>query len=422
VRPASEGMSPRPASPLAAAQLSQPAFRSRSEEASGLGNIPIICFSKDWGTDPTSNTHIMRILSRRNRVLWVNSIGTRRPGVNRRDLGRLFRKLRRGFDGCVPVAPNLHVFNPLTIPFPEIPVVARFNSALLSAVLGRVSRRLGFERPILWTYFPGAVGLVGRLRERAVIYHCVDDYAEFRGMNGPALRRAEHELLKAADLVFTSSELLWRERRQENPNTFFIQHGVDVDHFSRALDPGLPVPADVEGLPRPIVGYFGLIADYVDLELIAEAARMKPSWSFVLVGGSVTDLRAVTGLANVHLLGQRSYDSLPGYCRVFDVGVIPFRVNALTVRANPLKLREYLAAGLPVVSTPLPEVARYGALVRLAANPEAFVGEIERALEERGEPFVEQRRLAMRAESWESRVEEMSRLIRETLGPRLGLA
>src|SRR3989454_11950785 len=408
-----EDMPPRPAS--------QP-YPSPIEEVPLLGNTPIICFGKDWGTDPTSNMHVMRILARANRVLWVNSIGTRRPGVNRRHLGRLFHKTRRGFDGCVPVAPNMQVFNPLAVPFPEIPVVARFDSALLAPVLRGISRRLGFERPIMWTYFPVAVGLVGRLRERAVIYHCVDDYAEFRGVNGPALRRAERELLKVADVVFTSSELLWRERRQENPNTFFIQHGVDVDHFSRALDPGLPVPADVEGLPRPIVGYFGLIADYVDLELIAEAARMKPSWSFVLVGGSVTDLRAVTGLANVHLLGQRSYDSLPGYCRVFDVGVIPFRVNALTVRANPLKLREYLAAGLPVVSTPLPEAARYGALGRLARTPQPVAGEIQRALEGRAEPVVEQRRLAMRAESWESRVQEMSRLIRETLGPRLGLA
>jgi len=386
-----------------------------------LENIPIICFSKDWGTDPTSNTHIMRILSRQNPVLWVNSIGTRRPGANRRDLAKLLHKLRRGLSGCVPVAPNLHVFHPLAIPFPEMPVVARLNSALVSTALRRACGRLGLERPILWTYYPGVVGLVGRLRESAVIYHCVDDYAEFRGMNGPALRRAERELLKVADLVLTSSELLWRERRQENPRTFLIQHGVDVDHFARALDPGLPIPADVGELPRPIIGYVGLIADYVDLELMAQAARMRPRWSFVLVGGSVTDLGALRGLPNVYVLGRRSYDSLPAYCRAFDVGVIPFRMNALTVRANPLKLREYLAAGLPVVSTPLPEVARYGGLVHLATGAEAFVGEIERALEERSEPERAQRLLAMRAESWEHRVDEIAQLVRDTLGPRLGV-
>jgi glycosyltransferase involved in cell wall biosynthesis len=401
--------------------ISSRSVPSPVEEGPMLGNASVICFGKDWGTDPTSSAHIMRILSRNHRVLWVNSI-IRRPGVNRRDLRRLLQKFRRSFDGCVPVSPNMHVFHPLIIPFPDIPTVARVNSTLLSAALRRVSRRLRFERRIVWTFFPTAVGLLGRLRESAVIYHCVDDYAEFRGVNGPALRRAERELVKAADLVFTSSELLWRERLKENSRTYFLPHGVDVDHFGRALDPGLPVPADVQALPRPIVGYYGLIADYVDLELIAEAARRRPRWSFVLVGGCVTDLGALRGLANVHLLGPRSYESLPGYCRGFDVGVIPFRVNALTVRANPLKLREYLAAGLPVVSTPLPEVARYGALVHLADGPEAFVGEIARALEERSGTFIERRRAAMREESWESRVREMCRLIRDTLGPRLGQA
>ena len=123
----------------------------------------------------------------------------------------------------------------------------------------------------------------------------------------------------------------------------------------------------------------------------------------------------------MHLLGRRPYDSLPGYCRAFDVGVIPFRMNALTVRVNPIKLREYLAAGLPVVSTPLPEVARYRALVHLADSPKMFVEEIERALGERSEPFLAQRLHSMRAESWESRVGEVCRLIRDTLGLRLGL-
>src|SRR5437899_365007 len=268
-------------------------------EAPRPGSPPIICIGKDWEGDPTSNTHFMRLLSRRNRVLWVNSIGTRRPGVNRRDLGRLLYKFRRAFDGCAQVAPNMHVFNPLVVPFPELPGVARFNSTFLSAALRRTSERLGFERPLMWTYFPTAVGLVGRLRECAVIYHCIDDYAEFPGVNGAALRRAEQQLLKVADLVVTSSEILWRERRQENPRTFFIPHGVDVDHFSRALDPGLRV--------------------------------------------------------------------------------------------------------------------------HLADSPKMFVEEIERALGERSEPFLAQRLHAMRAESWESRVGEVCRLIRDTLGLRLGL-
>src|SRR5437667_10633014 len=119
-------------------------------EAPRPGSHPIICIGKDWEGHPTSNTHFMRLLSRRTRVLWVNSIGTRRPGVNRRDLGRLLYKFRRAFDGCAQVAPNMHVFNPLVVPFPELPGVARFNSTFLSAALRRASDRLGFERPPMW--------------------------------------------------------------------------------------------------------------------------------------------------------------------------------------------------------------------------------------------------------------------------------
>ncbi len=383
-----------------------------------LENTSIVCFAKDWGGDPTSKNHIMRILSARNRILWVNSIGIRRPGLNNRDLRRLVEKFGRGLGGCRRLAPNMHVFSPLVIPLPEVASVVRLNNLILSATLRATCRRLGLSRPILWSFLPNVGGLVGRLQERAVIYHCVDDYAEFQGVASAALRRLERELLAAADLVFTSSELLRRERLRYNPNTFYIPHGVPVDSFSRALDPGLAVPSDLAGLPRPIVGFIGAVADFVDLELIADAARARPEWSFVLVGRLITDLTALKGLANVHLLGQRPYNALPAYCRGFDVGVIPFRINALTVRANPLKLREYLAAGLPVVSTSLPEVARYDGLVRIARSRDDFVGEIEQALHERGDAHVQRRLAAMREESWERRVEEFSGHVREVLRAR----
>src|SRR5206468_2861785 len=127
----------------------------------------------------------------------------------------------------------------------------------------------------------------------------------------------------------------------------------------------------------------------------------------VLLGRAVTDLAPIDRLPNVHLLGQKPYALLPSYCKGFDVGIIPFRRNELTRKANPLKLREYLAAGLPVVSTDLPEVRKYGNVVRLASDPTAFVREIELSLRERGGSFGTTRVDAMKAESWEARVEEL---------------
>jgi glycosyltransferase involved in cell wall biosynthesis len=378
-----------------------------------LEGASIICFAHDWDGDPTSKTHIMRILARRNRVLWINSIGMRRPTASRSDLGRLFAKLRRSFAGCREVEPNLFAVNPLVIPLPGVEAADMLNAEILASTLRRLCRRLDLRQPILWSFLPTVSRLLGRLGEGMVIYHCVDEYSAFSGVPKSALIRMENDLVRRADLVFTSSERLRDERLALNPNTSFIPHGVDVDHFARALDATTNIPEDIRHLPRPIIGFIGLLADWVDLDLVRAIADARPGWSFVLIGNATTDLLPLRNAPNVHLLGHRPYASLPGYCRGIDVGIIPFRINALTLRANPLKLREYLAAGLPVVSSPMPEVARYSKLVRLAAGPVPFLSSIDAALEERDESLRRARAVAMTEEGWEARVEEISNLIRE---------
>jgi len=381
-----------------------------------LEGASIICFADDWEGNPTSKTHIMRILARKNRVLWINSIGWRRPTASGRDVRRVLFKLRRALQGCVEAEPNLFVANPLVLPLPGVQAAERLNASVLARWLRRMCRRLGMAGPILWTFKPYANRLVGRLGERMVIYHCVDEYAAFSGVPREALLRMEQDLVRHAQIVFTSAEQLCAERRALNPNTHFIRHGVDVAHFSQALDPSTPVPDDMRALPRPVIGFFGLLADWVDFDIVRALALARPGWSFALVGKADTDLGSLGTLPNVHLLGQKPYGALPGYCRAFDVGIIPFRVNTLTVRANPLKLREYLAAGLPVVSTPLPEVARYNGLVGLADSVEGFLAAIEAALGQRSEAMARRRVEAMQDESWAARVEEISALIGGTRG------
>jgi glycosyltransferase involved in cell wall biosynthesis len=375
----------------------------------------IICISQDWEGDPTSKKHIMRILSKRNRVLWVNSIGMRRPTAAASDLRRLVAKLRRIVSGVRQVEPNIYVMDPPVLPLPGIKAAERVNRIVLAARLRHLCRRLDMQRPIIWTFLPNVNWLLGRLHERMVIYHCVDEYSQFSGVPKDVIIRMERELIRRADLVFTSAEKLCAERREINPRTHFIPHGVDVAHFSRALDPATAVASEIATLPKPVIGFFGLLADWVDLDMIGALARARPQWSFALVGKAQTDLHAVQGLPNVHLIGQQPYSALPGYCRGFDVGLIPFRMNELTLRVNPLKLREYLAAGLPVVSTPLPEVVRYQGVVHIATHRESFLGEIEAALKERTGERDRGRVEMMRSEGWEARVGEMSSLVEERL-------
>jgi glycosyltransferase involved in cell wall biosynthesis len=326
----------------------------------------------------------------------------------------LIDKVAKGLRGCREVEPSLFVTNPLVIPLPGWDVADRLNAGILAATLRRLCRRHGFERPILWSFLPNVGRLLGRLDERLAIYHCVDEYSAFSGVSRDAIARMERDLVRRADLVLTSSEQLAAERIGLNPNTRFVSHGVDVAHFARALDPGTEAPAELRALPRPVIGFFGLLADWVDLDLVRAVATARPDWSFVLVGKEATGVGSVRGLPNVHLLGQKPYDLLPAYCRGFDVGIIPFRKSDLTLRANPLKLREYLAAGLPVVSTPLPEVARYRTLVHLAEGTDGFTQAISAALRERSPESDRARATAMQAESWEARVAEIEGHIART--------
>ena len=376
-----------------------------------IRDASIICFAHDWNGDPTSKTHIMRILSEKNRILWINSVGWRRPSVSGRDARRLVAKVRQITQGLVQVNPNLHVASPFAVPLPGVPGVERLNQALLTASVRYFARRAGLERPILWTFLPTMATLVGRLGESRVIYHCVDEYAAFAGVPRESFRRLEDDLVRRADLVITSADSLCEERRRLNPSTSFVSHGVDVAHFSRTLDPEMAPAPEVRDLPGPVVGFFGLLAEWVDLDMIREMARRRPDWSFVLVGKATVDTAALRGMPNVRLLGQKPYASLPAYCRAFDVGLIPFKRDELTEKANPLKLREYLAAGLPVVSSDLPEVRKYKDLVHLASGADGFIAGVERALAERSETAARARVEAMKHESWEARVEEISELI-----------
>jgi len=309
----------------------------------------IICFSNDWNGDPLSKKHIATRLARKNRILWVNSIGNRNPAVSPHDLRRALKKLLQCCQGLRRVAGNIWVLAPLVIPFHGSRAARRVNRRLLRWRVEQACRMLGFQQPITWTFVPSSADVAGSLGERLLVYHCVDEFSQFTGTNRGAILEMERRLLTRADAVIVSSAKLYESKRAYNPNTFLVRHGVDLEHFRKACLDTTREPEECRRLRRPIIGFFGLIADWVDLQTIRHIALARAQWSFVLIGKVQTDTSPLRGLPNVHLLGRRDYESLPAYCKAFDVAILPFIVNELTVAANPLKLREYLAAGLPVV-------------------------------------------------------------------------
>lgn len=375
----------------------------------------LVVFSNDWDGDPLSKVHIMRILSRDNRVLWVNSIGNRAPKANTHDLQRIWRKLSTFTEGIREVEPNLFVLAPLAIPFYGSEVVRSTNRELLRLQVKRAMKKLNFQRPISWSFLPASAPVSGTLGEEFVVYHCVDEFSAFSDTNGRHIAELEERLLRRADLVITSAERLRENKAKVNPNTVLVRHGVDYQHFVKACDEATKIPEDIAKLPGPIIGFFGLMADWVDQEAIIATAKAHPEGSVVVIGKVAPDcdVSAMKAVPNIHFLGRQPYSSLPGYCKAFDVALMPFTVNELTLNANPLKVREYLAAGLPVVSTDIPEVRKVG-LCKVATSTEDFVRKVDECLAEGPGPSRERAERIFH-ESWDARVDEIRSHVGEAL-------
>jgi glycosyltransferase involved in cell wall biosynthesis len=377
-------------------------------------SLPIVAFAKDWHEDPTSNHHVLRELARTRRVLWLNSLATRTPKLSSgRDLGKIRRKLAEFTRGPQNVENDLWVFTPLVLPLPASPVARAVNRQILRATIRTLRLRLGIRRFELWTFLPNTGDYVGTLGEDRAVYYCVDEWSMFSYLDRAQTAAAERRLLERVDAVFAINHALADAKRQVNPATFVSPHGVDHALFARALDPALPVPADLAALPRPRIGFYGTLRDWVDFELLAHVARARPAWSIVLLGQVLCDVSAVRGLPNVHLLGQKRHDDLPAYCKGFDAGMIPYRIDERMKFVNPLKLREYLSAGVAVVSTPVHEVVRYAHLCRVAGTPEDFVAALDEAIAEADPVARRSRSSAMAKETWSARVAEVMRILDE---------
>jgi glycosyltransferase involved in cell wall biosynthesis len=377
-----------------------------SAENTELRGRDILCFSHDWTGDPLSKTHLMRVLAKENRILWINAIANRMPTTSSKDMSRIYKKLRGFTEPIREVEQNIFVLNPMAIPAYGNKTIVSLNTRALIGQVKRAMKRLGFSNVINMVFNPAAGMIAGKLGERQLIYYCVDEYTAFTGSS--ALKDIEEELFRASDLVVVSAEKLYDSKKQFNPNTHIIRHGTDWRHFRTAIDGGLETPKDIADLPRPIIGFHGLLADWVDFELIRKTAEHFKDGSVVLIGKIAVDaeqkVKILNDVPNVHFLGRKPYADLPAYCRAFDVALNPFAINELTLAANPLKVREYLAAGLPVVSTDIPEV-RVLPDCRVGTSHEDFISKIEDALAHpKPREAVSD---AIAHESWEAKIDEL---------------
>lgn len=382
-----------------------------------LADRDIVCIgSADWATELPINQHqLMGRLAAQNNVLFVESLGLRKPQLAGRDLSRLWRRLRRGLRGARPAPEGLHVLSPLVLPLHSKASVRKLNRWLLRRQVKRASRKLGMSEPILWAYVPQAEDVIDVLDPSLVVYHCVDDVAAQKGVDADSFREAEERFARRADLVLASAPALAERMRTLSSHVLYAPNVADTGTFATALEPG-PVDPDLDSLPHPRLVFQGaIVATKLDVQLLAQVAELRPEWSIVLVGprgaGDPTgDLSPLDNAANIHMIGARPADDLPQVLRGADIGLIPYAINDLTRSVFPMKVYEYLAAGLLVLTTPLPALDGVVA-IETVSSAEELVAAAERELAADSPQVRQARSQAAAAHSWEARLEEIEQAL-----------
>jgi len=382
--------------------------------------VPFVVLGDDWGRHVSTTQHIFRRIARRHPVVWLNAINHRTPKLSPYDARRAAQKIgemiggrRRVAEqpsdvssGELPDARPEAIVPPRILPWHNNRVVRRFNTRSLLRDLRAALARSGHDRPpVLFSATPAIPDVVRQLDAVAKFYFCIDDYGELQGVDKELVLPLESETLSAVDAVIATAKSLVSTKKAASGRGFYLPQGVNYEHFAQPCR----APSDIEAIPRPRIGFAGNLAPVCDLELLRSIAQSKPDWSLVLVGPISVDASSLR-LPNVHILGPKPYAELPAYVQAFDVGIIPYLLNAWTRAVDPLKTLEYLAAGIPVVSLPLPEVHKYAPPVRVAAGHEGFRDALADALTDHPSAVATRRALA-REHTWERRAEQLMDIV-----------
>lgn len=359
------------------------------------------------------------------RVLFIESIGLRNiKPYSYKDWSRLWNRLCNGLYTLIlgdrRVANGIYVLSPLQIPAGHHkPIYSTINRFLLKSAISLAIRRRKLIKPLIWTYHPFMLEVIEGMNNSGLLYHCVDDLAFMPGLNAQAFRLAEKRLLIRADIVFVTAMTLLHMCRKLNRNTHYLPNVVDLDHFGKAFKE-IPIPPDLNEIPEPRLVYHGVLSDFkIDFELLLSCVKNQPAWQWVFIGeepeGQHSSLFAeLSALPNVHCLGYKDYEVLPNYLRGMQVGLLPSLNNNYTRSMFPMKYFEYLAAGLPVVSTRLAFTESNSEGIVIGDDPEQFISAIKAQLAA-GRLTIQQAQEFVGENTWKNRT---SKMLKTLLGSR----
>lgn len=378
----------------------------------------LVVFSDDWGRHPSSCQHLIRCLLPDYRVLWVNTIGTRAPGLNLMTLRRVAEKCRQWVrtntpsDGNRPDTqhnfhPHLTVTNPRMWPWFGRAVDRRFNAWLLQRQLTSLIEAL--PQPVsALTTLPITADLPGRLPVDRWLYYCVDDFSAWPGLDGSTLRRMDRDMVREAGEIVAVSPYLQRMIGKFGRNSSLLTHGVNLKHWQEAATAGAERPAALAAIPsnRRLAVFWGVVDRRLDTAMLT-ALSDSFDGSIVLIGPQQDPDPKILNLPNVVATGPQPFEDLPSIAAHADALIMPYANLPVTQAMQPLKLKEYLATGRPVVVSRLPAVADWLDCLDVADCPAAFCQAI---CERIRTGLPESQRIARRRlqqESWEAKAKEL---------------
>ena len=374
----------------------------------------VLISTADWDNPFwTNKQHVAVEFARRGyKVFYIDSLGLRKPGLNKKDISRMVRKLFNALKPPRKVRENIYVWSPVTLPWNEYKIVRRINKLYISCLTKLWVKVYGINEPWLWTYNPLTTEYIDPSVFSKVVYHCVDEIKAQPGMPVDIIENEERKLLAKSDVVFVTAPKLKENREKWNSNIHYFANVADFSHFNKAMHVDYEKPVELKMMKGPVLGFIGAISNYkIDFHLLSRLAKERPEYNLVIIGlvgegDPSTNISVLTQHKNIHLIGPRNYEELPQYLRFFDVALLPNNINEYTDNMFPMKFFEYLAAGKPVVSVDLKAIQEFAHIVKIGVTHEEFIEKVDQTLS--GDVANIDKRLELAKQyTYESRMEKM---------------
>ncbi len=372
----------------------------------------LLVFADDWGRHPSSCQHLIQRLRDRHKILWVNTIGTRAPSADGFTFFRGSEKIKNWARGLKQTHPQMWVVDTPMLPMVDSPLARAVSRTIATNYIRLCLKRVGIRSPSVITTLPHTSWLLGNVNQTQIIYYCTDDYSAWRGADQAALLESENQLVSRATRVLAVSNHLMDRLSNRGIPCHHFSHAVDFDHFASSTNGATSHP-EFSNIPCPRVGFFGLVYEKLDFELLTKVANAIAPVNLVMIGPVDYCPNEFEALPNVCFVGKQDYQQLPNWIAGLDVLLLPYLQDDEMIRqSSPLKLRECLATGKPTVSVNIPEVRKYIPHVKVAETHEDFVEQVKASLDHPEDTaIIESRQSAVRLETWDERALELEQFL-----------